>query len=889
MPRSPSDQTAYPKLEAISAEASTVWSRISFGAPDSWIDDICYDPSLVGKEGAHLTYLLWMRQVHVDLNKSFHATATRLETPLAVQHQSQWQLNFDPRCQHVMLHWLRVVRNGAIADQLHRERMRIIQRESQLEHLVIDGNWTLLVVLDNVRPGDIIEAAYSIVTRHPIRPSGCEILFVVPPNIVTGRYELGVRFNPSRPDMSWKSSPDAPVHSSGTTAEGLSIWKWSGHQSVLREPEFNEPSTVLDYIWVQISDLAEWKHLISRVAQAWDQTLCATDLGALIGLPRPSEVTATSISQAIKHIQDEFRYLSVDLESGGWVPAQPETIARRRYGDCKDLTWLATVLLRAWGVTARPILVGTGLRRRVGELLPMALLLNHAVLEVEIAGKRRWFDLTLRLQGGDFDQQPIADFEVGLPVDATADCLCKQPAVASAAIYAHRETILLDTRLNKPSAVEIRVRAEGWHAENLRRVRQAQGADGFCVERLKHFQGRYAKATRTGTLEWRDNREQNVCELVETFNVNGVVYLDERGERALFDVTANLLVNSIPVPEDKPRRTPWDMLHPIDLRQEILIKAPGTNSGKRRRRRWSSPEFIGLLDEPRCGSGWSKVMRFTSCVSEVSPDRVQDFRRALDQFLQATTWRLYLPKDQSCPYDHGEQWGKLPPIDSGLSAYVEIGDPATFPDAKEDPDPNGGVIVHEGNSPIAGLDRPTRPWYLLVPALLVISWLARIFSSSTEAYYSSSRIPPAPDSETWSVVPNPVNGGNNVVPPPSSFFQSGPGVVKRYDVVDPTKLGPTFPPQLLATTEPRYPVSLSLSRTSGTVTVEFVVDTSGKVKDLKTVEGSDSRFSESAISALSHWEFVPAHKDNLAISQTVRASFTFHPDGVTLTRWSSSP
>jgi hypothetical protein len=60
------------------------WSRVSFGSPDAWVDEEGYGGATAPrKEGAHLTHLLWTRQVDAELGKSFHRTALRLETVIA--------------------------------------------------------------------------------------------------------------------------------------------------------------------------------------------------------------------------------------------------------------------------------------------------------------------------------------------------------------------------------------------------------------------------------------------------------------------------------------------------------------------------------------------------------------------------------------------------------------------------------------------------------------------------------------------------------------------------------------------------------------------------------------------------------------------------------------
>lgn len=673
-------------------EAVTPWAQVTFAPPDPWVQEEAYDDKVAAKEGAHATYLLWVRQADAEAGKTFHATAVRLETALAVQNESQWRLNLDPRFQHLTLHWLRVVRNNERVDHLRRDRMRLIQRETQLEHHMINGSWTLLVVLNDVRPGDIIESGYSYMSRHPINLGWSETFFTVPAQFVVGRYRVSVLFDSARPAMDWKASPDAPDRVETPVDGGRTRWAWEGSQTALRTPEINQPTSFLDYTWIQVSDIAGWKPLAMRIADAWARADDGTPLDAVAEFARPAVLDAAAVRTLVRRIQDEFRYLSIDLDTGGWIPAAPGVVAGQRRGDCKDLVWLASAVLGRWGVRARPILVGTGLRERVSSLLPMTMLFNHAVLEVEMAGMTRWFDLTLRSQGGSFSSQPVGWFGFGLPVDAGAAALQAQPEPSSPNLYALRETIDLDTRRGKPSAVELRLWAEGFQAENLRRTRLAQGAEGFSNERLKQAQRRFGKAQRIGSLEWRDDRERNVCELAEAFEITDVVYPGEGGLRATYDVPLNTVVQFFAVPEDKPRRGPWNMPFPLEIRHLITARSKAMGANKLRRRKWSAPEFTAMLDEPRLSGEWTKAARFIVNAREIGAGRMAEYRQQLSDYFKATTWRLYLSWDQPrAQLEAG--FGKLPPAERGVAAYVSSDDPRQYPEAKVGTDgPSPGKV-----------------------------------------------------------------------------------------------------------------------------------------------------------------------------------------------------
>ena len=96
--------------------------------------------------------------------------------------------------------------------------------------------------------------------------------------------------------------------------------------------------------------------------------------------------------------------------------------------------------------------------------------------------------------------------------------------------------------------------------------------------------------------------------------------------------------------------------------------------------RWVQPEFTATLDHPLNAGAWTKIIRFAIHASEISVERLPAYRRELNEFLRATTWRLYLPWDQARPH-RDETFGQLPPVTEGVAAYVQPADLRVFADA----------------------------------------------------------------------------------------------------------------------------------------------------------------------------------------------------------------
>src|SRR5208283_3402640 len=129
--------------------------RISIGPVPAWVVSCPFDANFKAKGASKVTHLLHSRQIQAGNRQTHYHLAMRLETMQAVQRQSQWQLQFEPRTQLVTLHWIKIRRGNQEFDHTNLGKIRLLQREEGLERFVIHGWCTLLLLLEDVRPGDI--------------------------------------------------------------------------------------------------------------------------------------------------------------------------------------------------------------------------------------------------------------------------------------------------------------------------------------------------------------------------------------------------------------------------------------------------------------------------------------------------------------------------------------------------------------------------------------------------------------------------------------------------------------------------------------------------------------------------------------------------------------
>jgi hypothetical protein len=124
------------------------------------------------------------------------------------------------------------------------------------------------------------------------------------------------------------------------------------------------------------------------------------------------EATARTETEKLKAVWDymntHIRYVGLERGLEGFIPLSAHTVCDKKYGDCKAVAGMISVLCRALGLKSDPILLGV--RPAVGMLeldLPGPFYFNHSIARVEADGQVYWMDATYRTF--DFATTPAAN------------------------------------------------------------------------------------------------------------------------------------------------------------------------------------------------------------------------------------------------------------------------------------------------------------------------------------------------------------------------------------------------------------------------------------------------------------------------------------------------
>jgi hypothetical protein len=527
--------------------------RVSIGPAPEWVVMNAVDESWRAPGGAPYSLLLRDEQHHAENNTFFIRQVGRLETLQAVHDAAQWKFDFDPATQRIILHSLTVRRANVAVEHAAMEKLRFLQRESSLEAFSIDGWVSILVLLEDVRVGDIVEMLISVSGHPRTFPDRFWMLAMPPENCASRSWRWSVRFVPSRP-MRWKCGTEPFEPAITDLPDGLKQWTWLLEQHRPPAPEPGSPEWLLPTHWLQVSDFASWAEVASGVLESWREEFEHPELRRMVQeIADQAPTAAERITRALSMVQDDIRYLSLNIELGGTIPSPPGAVVQRRFGDCKDKSFLLAHLLRSLGVPARPILVHTRLRDTVSLLLPSPSF-NHAVIEYELDGHRHWVDATIPLQGGNAFDRFSPKFGVGLPVGPGVLGLEEQPSTGKQGQFTLHERFSIDEVAHQ-SLVIVEMRGTGGEADGLRCSVLMNGAERFAESRVDFYRRFFPGARLIESPEWRDDRARNSFQVAFMLALphTGAVSPDARLN--FFAYSAHLIRNCLPMVQAVKRNT----------------------------------------------------------------------------------------------------------------------------------------------------------------------------------------------------------------------------------------------------------------------------------------------------------------------------------------------
>jgi transglutaminase-like putative cysteine protease len=265
------------------------------------------------------------------------------------------------------------------------------------------------------------------------------------------------------------------------------------------------------------------------------------------------------------YVQENTRYISVQLGIGGWEPMTAKEVDRLGYGDCKALTNYTKALLESQNIPSYYTVVYGGKKNNIdSEFASMQG--NHVILNLPLAEEDVWLECTSQSTPfnylGDF-----TDDRKALKITPEGGEIISTPNYAT---EANLKESLCEIELNDDGgfSAEITIKNSGIPYGNIYGIRNQKEA----YQKIYYLEkwGRL-KELKIEKIAFENNRDAVV--FTENLEVKGVKLASKAGNRLLLPINF-LPAKSLSLPRNESRKLPLVIERGGTFKDNFQFKLP---------------------------------------------------------------------------------------------------------------------------------------------------------------------------------------------------------------------------------------------------------------------------------------------------------------------------
>ncbi|MEN1784115.1 MAG: DUF3857 and transglutaminase domain-containing protein [Bacteroidota bacterium] len=262
----------------------------------------------------------------------------------------------------------------------------------------------------------------------------------------------------------------------------------------------------------------------------------------------------TKVEKIYEYLQNNTRYISVQLEIGGWKPISAQEVDRVKYGDCKGLTNYTMALLKEVGVDSYYTILYAGYEKRNLDPEFPGLAGNHAFLNVPLEDDELWLECTSQDTPMNF-LSTFSDDRYVLKVTPEGGEMVKSKAYSSEESSQHTEAaIVINDNGQMEAQVTIRSKGTQYDSNDRDRLPQKKAVD---IE--AYYKEYWDYVTGIDLVKTDFENDKRAIEFTEKVSVTSDHYISKAGEQWL--LAPNVFNRNTYVPKRVRTRT-----------QDVVIK-----------------------------------------------------------------------------------------------------------------------------------------------------------------------------------------------------------------------------------------------------------------------------------------------------------------------------
>lgn len=508
-------------------------------------------------------YQLNEEQIHVEKQADYRHNILEIVSEAGIQNASQISVSFDPAYEQIAFHEITVWRNNKPQSRLKPGLFKVLADEQELADFIYQGSYSAFCILDDIRKGDRIEYAYTITGHNPIFNNKFSRDLYFQGSQPMAHLYKALLVSPQR-QLHFKEF-NKPVKSTSSIKNGLQCYEWESYQV---KPEWdynNQPGWYNAFQYVQISDYSNWQEVTD-----WALKINPIDTHISGQLAtRVAELKAAAgnnkekyFNSAVRMVQDEVRYMGIEIGQYSHRANAPERVYNQRYGDCKDKSLLLASILRANGIEANMVLVNADIEGHIAQYIPTPNAFNHAVVTANVNGKQVWIDATISYQRGTGTNLYFPNYGKGLVIKPGSNELTTIPPSKTG------KTIVTETYTiaNEKGRVKLDVRSTYTlnEADDMRSRLASTSMAETEKNYLNYYKRIYPKVTAKDSVTVIDNQARNELTTIEHYELPSMFTFDKETGKYNASVYANYINDNLPSISNT-AHVPIAIAHPNDV------------------------------------------------------------------------------------------------------------------------------------------------------------------------------------------------------------------------------------------------------------------------------------------------------------------------------------
>lgn len=556
-------------LVLIETENASAKQSFSVKPPPRWVEPLSPADLSAGQSSGGVTYLLGDYQFNVTdttVEKYYHQVK-RVDSASGLESISQLEFDFEPSYQSLIIHYIRIARGKALINALRPREINVIQQETELRERLYNGTLTALAILDDVRVGDVIEYAYSVNGNNPV---------------MGGRYADNFYLGIGRPvehvrlRLLWLTNRKLYYRQENTDAypliregRGETEYVWEQKQVAAVETSADAPSWLNQHPTIHLSDFSDWGDVV-RWAMPLYRLTTSLDPALIKQIEEWRDRWDSDerrLIAALRFVQDEVRYLGIEIGPNSHLPSQPSLVFRRRFGDCKDKSLLLATILNRLGIQSYTALVNSESGRRLQRALPSPYAFDHVIVQVNLDGLAYWIDSTISFQRGALRYRYNPGYERALVVREGNTALEEIPLSTTddpSITVKERYTVNEDGTAMLESVTTYRSK----DADEIRHLLAEQSVSEYGKNCVKYYSEIFSSVEAEAEPQISDDEETNTIVIIERYLIPSFW---KEGKRDLF---AGQIYENLSKPSKSQSNVPVSLSFPVNVSHTIELRLP---------------------------------------------------------------------------------------------------------------------------------------------------------------------------------------------------------------------------------------------------------------------------------------------------------------------------